>query len=78
MTTYTASNGDSLVIADMVYNHLKSALAKAIRTEERMHENDPDYRNDAREAEIAAMAADLARRDAEYAAQQEAEGNGVD
>lgn len=69
-TTYTNSAGEPVEIATMAYPRLKSALAKAIRTEERRHESDPNYRNDAREAEIAAMTAELAKRDAAYAAEQ--------
>lgn len=69
---YTNSKGEPVEIATMAYPHLKSAHAKAVRAEERAHENDPDYRNDAREAEITAMAEEIARRDAAYAAEQEA------
>lgn len=68
---YTASSGEKLLIAAMAYSYLKNAHAKAVRAEERKHENDPDYRNDAREAEIAAMAAEITRRDEAFKAEQE-------
>lgn len=72
-TTYTNSKGEAVEIASMLQPHLKNAHAKAVRAEERRHEEDPDYTNPEREAEIDAMAARLAVLDAEYAAQQEAE-----
>lgn len=74
-TTYTDSKGNAVEIASMAFPHLKSALAKAIRTEERRHEGDPNYENPDREAEIAAMTAEVAKRDAAYAAEQEAAGD---
>ena len=64
---YTSSKGESVEIASMVYNHLKSAHDKAVRTEERKHDeafrSGEAYSNDEREGEISAMAAELARRD---------------
>lgn len=77
--SYTSSDGRKRLISEMNYSHLKAAHAKAVRGEERMHEDavnqGREYSNPGREAEIEAMGADLARRDAEYAAQQaEADG----
>lgn len=73
-TTYTDSKGNAVDIASMAYPHLKSAHAKAIRTEERALqtaiERGEEYTNDAREAEISAMAAEIARRDEAFAAEQ--------
>jgi hypothetical protein len=60
MTThYTNSKGKPVAIADMFYPHLANAHAKLLREE--------PHRTD----EIAAMGAELARRDAEQAEQQE-------
>lgn len=56
---YTRSNGSVVRVADMVTNHLKSAHAKLAR-------EFPDH------PELPGMAAEIARRDAEFAEQQRA------
>lgn len=80
-TTYTDSKGNAVEIATMEYRHLVNSHAKAVRTEERKHQDaadaGEDYDNPGREAEITAMAAEIAKRDAEYAAQQEGAGDGT-
>lgn len=77
---YTDSKGRRVLIAGMAYPHLKSAHDKAVRTEAELRDialsegtahSDPE-----REAEIEAMRVELEKRDADYAAQKEAEGNG--
>jgi hypothetical protein len=55
---YTRSNGAQVPVAEMAYPHPKSAHAKLAATF-------PDH------PEINPMAEELAKRDAEYAAQQE-------
>jgi hypothetical protein len=55
---YTRSNGVQVPVAEMAYPHLKSAHAKLAATFPGHPEIDP-------------MAEEIARRDAEYAAQQE-------
>jgi hypothetical protein len=65
ITQYLGSKGP-VEIAKMATPHLRSALAKLQR--ERM--------NDSRDAEMAAMAESLAVRDAEYEAEQAANGGG--
>ena len=65
ITHYNGSKGP-VEIAAMAYPHLVSAHAKLVR--ERL--------NDSRDDEIAAMAADIERRDAEYAAEQKVSGGG--
>jgi hypothetical protein len=72
MTTYTNSKGEAVEIASMAYPHLKSAHAKAVKVEDLAREVRPDHRDDQRQAEIDAMAAEIARRDEAYAAEQEA------
>lgn len=66
-THYTDSKGQKVKIATMDYVHLTNAHAKAVRTEERKHEDamnrGEDYSNPEREAEIEAMAAEIAHRD---------------
>ena len=68
-TEYTNSKGEKVEIAKMVYNHLKAAHDKAVRAEERRHENavarGETYENDQRESEIESMAAELAKRNLE-------------
>jgi hypothetical protein len=75
--TYTDSKGNAVVIADTPYPHLVNAHRRAVSGEERKHEDaaatGDDYSNPAREAEIDAMAAEIAKRDAAYAALKEAE-----
>lgn len=74
MTHYTNSKGESVEIASMAYPHLVSAHKKAVATEERKHQsahlNGTEYDNPEREAEIDAMAAEIAKRDEAYAAEQ--------
>lgn len=70
-TTYTNSKGQKVEIASMHYAHLVSAHAKA----EREYDAEEDESGE-RAAEIAAMKADIERRDAEYALQEEGEGDG--
>ena len=74
MTTYTDSKGKSVLISDMARPHLVSAWKKAIATEERRHHraylDGTTYENKEREAEIDAMAAEIAKRDEAYAAEQ--------
>lgn len=65
VTHYNGSKGP-VEIASMAYPHLTAAHAKLVR--ERI--------NDSRDDEIAAMAADIERRDAEYAAEQTVSGGG--
>lgn len=76
VTTRTNSKGQQEVIADMPYPHLTNAHRRAVSSEERKHTHaaamGEDYSNPQAEAEIDAMAAEIARRDAEYQAQQEA------
>lgn len=57
---YTRSTGAKVKLADMVTNHLKSAHAKLSR-------DFPGH------PELGPMADEIARRDIEYAAQQQAE-----
>ena len=66
MTTHYHGSKGPVEIAAMHYSHLASAHAKLVR--ERL--------DDSRDAEIAAMAADIARRDTEYEAEQAASGGG--
>lgn len=58
---YNNSKGVDVLIADMAYPHLASAHAKLVR----------EQRDGQRQAEIDAMAAELARRDEERAAEEE-------
>ena len=71
---YTSSNGQAVEIATMAYPHLVSAHKKAVATEERKHHSahldGTTYENKEREAEIDAMAAEIAKRDEAYAAEQ--------
>ena len=60
MTHYNNSKGVDVLIADMAYPHLASAHAKLVR----------EQRDGLRQAEIDAMGAELARRDAERAAEE--------
>ncbi|WP_292223813.1 hypothetical protein [Brevundimonas sp.] len=57
---YVNSKGQDVVIADMAYPHLASALAKLVR----------EQRDGLRQTEIDAMTAELERRDEAYAAEQ--------
>lgn len=57
MTFYNNSKGQDVEIASMAYPHLASAHAKLVR----------DQRDGLRQTEIDAMAAELAKRDAERA-----------
>lgn len=66
MVTHYHGSGGPVAIAAMNYRHLASAHAKLLR--ERL--------DDSRDAEIAAMEDDLARRDLEYEAEQAASGGG--
>ena len=76
MTTYTNSQGQKVEIASMAFPHLVSAHKKAVASEERRHTHavamGEHYENVEREAEIDAMAAEIAKREAAYAEQQEA------
>lgn len=63
VTHYTGSKGP-VPIAAMAYSHLVSAHAKLLR----------DRLDDSRDAEIDAMAADIARRNIEHEAEQAANG----
>lgn len=71
---YTNSQGLSVEIAAMAYPHLVSAHKKAVASEERKHHSayldGTTYENKEREAEIDAMAAEIAKRDESYAAEQ--------
>ena len=73
---YTDSKGQKVEIASMAFPHLVSAHKKAVASEERRHTHaaamDEHYENAEREAEIDAMAAEIAKREAAYAEQQEA------
>ena len=60
MTHYNNSKGVDVLIADMAYPHLASAHAKLVR----------DQRDGLRQAEIDAMAEELARRDEQRAAEE--------
>ena len=63
MTHYNNSKGQDVLIADMAYPHLSSALAKLVR----------EQTDGLRQGEIDAMLAELDRRDAEAAEDAEAE-----
>lgn len=71
---YTARDGTQKAIADMPTPYLVNAHKKAVASEERRHTHahlmGEEYENAEREAEIDAMAAEIARRDAAYAEQQ--------
>ena len=71
---YTDSKGQAVEIATMAYQHLVSAHKKAVATEERKHHraylDGTTYENKEREAEIDAMAAEIAKRDEAYAEEQ--------
>lgn len=62
---YLRSNGDLAVIAEMPVYHLKAAFAKTLRDE-------PN-----RVQELADLSAEIAKRDADYAAKQAEESNDV-
>lgn len=74
MTHYTNSQGLSVEIASMAYPHLVSAHKKAVASEERKHHTaylgGTSYENPEREAEIDALAAEIAKRDKASAAEQ--------
>jgi hypothetical protein len=75
MTTfYTNSKGESLEISSLPYPYLVNAHKKAVASEERKHHtafiNGTTYENEEREAEIDALAAEIAKRDEAYAAEQ--------
>lgn len=75
MTTfYTNSKGESVEIASLPYPHLVNAHKKAVASEEPKHHtafiNGTTYENAEREAEIDALAAEIAKRDEAYAAEQ--------
>lgn len=74
-TEYTNSKGEKVEIAKMATPHLISAHKKAVASEERRHTHahlmGEEYENAEREAEIDALAAEIARRYAAYAEQQE-------
>lgn len=71
---YTNSKGESVEIATLPYPHLVNAHKKAVATEERRHHTaylgGTTYENKEREAEIDALAAEIAKRDETYAAEQ--------
>lgn len=60
MSHYNNSRGVDVLIADMAYPHLASAHAKLVR----------EQRDGLRQAEINAMAEELARRDEQRAAEE--------
>lgn len=60
MTHYNNSKGVDVLIADMAYPHLASAHAKLVR----------EQRDGLRQAEIDAMAEELAHRDEQRAAEE--------
>lgn len=60
---YNNSKGYDVVIADMAYPHLCLAHAKLVR----------EQRDGLRQAEIDAMAAEIAKRDEAHAAEQAAQ-----
>lgn len=70
-TTRTNSKGQQEVIADMPYPHLVNAHKRAVSAEERKHTHaaamGEDYSNNQAEAEIVAMAAEIAKRDEAFA-----------
>lgn len=74
-TEYTNSKGEKVGISSLSYPHLVNAHKKAVASEERRHTHahlmGEEYENAEREAEIDALAAEIARRDAAYAEQQE-------
>lgn len=74
MNHYTDSKGAKVEIATMAYPHLVSAHKKAVASEERKHHSahidGTTYDNPEREAEIDAMAAEIAKRDEVYAEEQ--------
>jgi len=74
MTTYTNSKGETVEIASLAYPHLVNAHKRAVSSEERRHTHaaamGEDYANPGREAEIDALAAEIARRDEAYAKEQ--------
>lgn len=71
---YTNSKGESVEISSLPYPYLVNAHKKAVASEERKHHTaylgDTTYENPEREAEIDAMAAEIAKRDEAYAAEQ--------
>lgn len=71
---YTNSKGESVEIATLPYPHLVNAHKKAVASEERKHHSahldGTTYDNPEREAEIDAMAAEIAKRDEAYAEEQ--------
>lgn len=73
-THYTASSGEKKLIVDLPYLYLVNAHKKAVASEERKHTHahamEREYSNPEREAEIDAMAAEIKKRDAEYAEKQ--------
>lgn len=73
-THYTASSGERKLISSLAYPYLVNAHKKAVASEERKHTHavamGEDYDNPEREAEIDAMAAEIKKRDAEYAEKQ--------
>jgi len=75
-THYTNSAGEQIEIASLNVHHLRAAHAKAVRGEERRHEEahqrGGDYENPEREAEIDAMKARLDALDAAHAQAVEA------
>jgi hypothetical protein len=66
--SYTNSKNKLVVITDMAYPHLRSALAKA---EREVTGTTPEWRH----REIAAMKADLERREEEHARAQQENGD---
>lgn len=77
MTThYTSSDGTKKLISDLPFPYLVNAHKKAVSSEERKHTHadamGEHYENAEREAEIDAMSAEIAKREAAYAEQQEA------
>ena len=71
---YTNSKGEAVEIATLAYPHLVNAHKKAVASEERKHHTaylgGTTYDNPGREAEIDAMAAEIAKRDEAYAEEQ--------
>lgn len=67
MTFYVNSKGQDVEIASMAFPHLRSAHAELVR----------EQRDGLRQAEIDAMAAEIAARDEAHAAAQTAEAEGA-
>lgn len=71
---YTSSDGTKKLISALPFPYLVNAHKKVVASEERKHSHadamGEPYENAEREAEIDAMSAEIARREAAYAEQQ--------